>query len=119
MKNKLFMYFDTFNWKKIRPPCLSSSTSFYLIASFIRWKQKPKYHHINYKVVPVILVLVILVWVVLFILVWVVLVILCVLIYHELEHKILNSISNKIELIKYDYGLIVLRYEKENQWMFE
>ena len=86
-ENKLFMYFDTFNQRKIRPTCLSNSTSFYLIASFTHWKQKPKYHHINSKVVPVILdlvvlvilvlvVLVILVWVVLVVLVWVVLVIL-------------------------------------------
>ena len=35
IENKLFMYFDTFNRIKIRPTCLSSSKSFYLIASFI------------------------------------------------------------------------------------
>ena len=29
----------------------------------------------------------------------------------ELEHKILNSISEKTELVKYDYELIVLTFE--------
>lgn len=82
---------------------------FYIIlflASFIRWKQKPKYHHINFKVLLVVLVRVVMVALVRVVVV--VQVVLWILLYHELVHKIWNLILNKTELIKYDYGLINL-----------